>query len=237
MTGVIRQFRVSGSDKIMQLHGKATVELEPYFRNRKIAWAIDGKSVYYWLSRAEICKVFPRLHSIFGPNNDDAKSLCTLVKGARSIHSRAADDVNTLNSMTGYADLPQRGKLMNRFVALCQTPYPWGEVIADQKTLQNRMDTVIGKINAEPSIPPDDEGVLDDVLNDKRNLRGIQYLAFLVWRKETLYVSGINSPVRSLSAEDKGKYETLFYNPRTLNYPELSKIAQNVMYESGIANY
>ena len=157
--------------------------------------------------------------------------------GVGSVHSNRPDDKLTYASMAGYEDLPSRGGYINPFIGFCERPYPWNDVISSEKLLQQRLGYIISKINSEPLIPPDDDCALDDLFNDKRNLRGLEYIAFLANREEQLYIVGNNTTVNGLSVAGKAKYKQLIYNKFALNYPELSKLAQDVMYESGITNY
>ena len=232
-----RAFRISGSNMIMRLYGAAAPAVEPYFRRRPIPWTINGQTVYYWLTRAELCKINPSFMSVTDSSLKNDQLLCKTVKGARSIHSNHPDDQATYDSMKGYIDLPNKGGSQNPFISLCERPFPLTNTTFSPAVLQSQINSMIARINNEPWLPPDDDCTLDDSLNDKRNLRGLLYLAFLIWRNETLTVVGSGLNISPLPQSSRDMFRQLFNSKKTLNYPELSRIAQNTMIAAGITAY
>lgn len=232
MTSQGRLFRISGSSRVMTLYGKASPALEPYLARRSLPWVIDGQAVYHWLTRAELLRAFP---GEWVQDKDDLH-LFKRLKGESAPASKAADDRHSFETIKGYEDLPGRGAGRNPFINLCQ-PYGCADVVATSpKTLENRLTMLAAKVAAERLLPPDDPCALDGVLNDRRNLRGLQYLAYLAWRDEPLDLPG-GGTIAPLAEAERLKHRELFFGGSRPRYLDIAKAIRAIMLGAGITEY
>ncbi|MDD3444963.1 MAG: hypothetical protein PHS60_06105 [Zavarzinia sp.] len=232
MTGTGRLFRISGSSRVMTLYGEAVAKLAPYLAYRSLPWVVDGQPVRHWLTRAELLA----LSNGTSRSGADDAVLCKLLKGGNALVSQAPDDRHTWQSISGYVDLPAKGANQNPFRSLCR-PYGWADVVVTSPTtLSDRLLMLIGKVNNEPLLPPDDPASKGPALNDKRNLRGLQYLAYLVWRDEPLVLPG-SGTVAPISKAEKARCADLFHGRAVPRYGDIAKAVATIMTAAGIADY
>lgn len=242
MAKVIRMFRIAGSARVFSLGGEAVPAVEAFLRKRDVPWSIGGNAVRYWLTRAEVLDVDKNFMQVQDQAYDDGHYLCRFIKGKRAT-SLDADDRAFRANTKGYVDLPNKGVSLNPYFYFAGGPFPWsGTTVQTSKQAEDAAQRWIARINNESLFPPDDNSALSDLHNDKKNFRGILYLSYLVWRSEPLYVPGSSSPI-ILSKYLKEKNITrdsivnLFYQKNRILYPQLSRLANDILSSGGAPLY
>jgi hypothetical protein len=161
----------SGSTRFTALAGKFVPLAEDFLRERPVSWSCGDATTNIWLSAAEL--------GLLG-GQSRAGGHATPMAGQNAIfqyltgHSKPLDTNATerpdFDALKGYED--GLSKMYGWFLYEFQN---W----THSKRPQTALAAFIGRITAEPSLPPDDPSRFGDdrLLNDKKNLRGLTYLA------------------------------------------------------------
>ena len=229
------RFRISGSSKVMTLHCDLRIKLRPYFQRRNIPWSIYGDAVFSWLTRADLyLNGWDHADSPDRAGSDGGKLFFFLTGvNPKTIPANRGDLHETYDSVKSYQDLPLADeKHTNKYLHWVAYRNAYELSTAKNNVILNNLYNDICDINDAQSISPDDNCALDDLLNDKKNLRGRQYLEFMFHCKTPLVLPGASSPFPALSIAERTACEAALAHP-----VRQFKIAQSVMYARGIVDY
>lgn len=161
----------SGSTRFYALQGTCVPLAEQFLRPRPVSWSCGKLTTNIWLSATEL--------SLLG-GQSRAEGRATPMAGQTALfqyltgHSKPLNNNATeqpdFDALKGYQD--GLSTMYGWFLDECQN---W----THSRRPQTALAAFVGRINAEPSLPPDDPSRFGDdrLLNDKKNLRGLTYLA------------------------------------------------------------
>lgn len=241
----MRLIGISGYPKIVRLEGTFDSLVEEFLRPRSVTWSIDGQKTCMWLSNREYELLLGQRRAngdrSMNPLTDQVRLFWALT-GLKSpfVGTHRPDnhqhDKNNFAALADYKD-GFEGKhlnLLNRCGAWTLMSRP-----------QAGLNAFIAQVQSELVIPPDDPGRLRDnrFLNDKKNIRGLAYLAGMEANLEFMTIGvpalGVfpGSPNTLKTKEERISYAKLWNARYTKGFVPLYQMAKDCLENSGIYSY